>query len=450
MRRRKNGGALLVSLAILAGAWLVTAYRAQLDAAEDSVDASSEAAGYDLSIGTQRELTALSWVWEGQAVNLTRSPQGKWICADDADCPIDNAKAGTLARAAASVSASMAIEGVTEFSQYGLDEPSLVVMEAAGEQIRSYAIGNAAVNGEYYLRMDGGDTVYMEDGGLAAFQAPLTSILDTQSLPGDIAEVTGLSVTTDAQSYSLRLLPDGSWRQSGDDQILDAEGVQALYAPVLATELSDCVGWGELSDYGFDEPQGSAALFYRSSSGVDGSFTLEYGSYDGNNIYVRMDDAQLVYRIPAAALDGLMYPDWESMLPLTVISFDTEAVSSFVLGVDGSEYEILRLTEEEREAVYSMDGWVLDTQRMEAWLQTLLSLTADRAVSSRTGRAELFSLTVNLTSSPEDEEGENLSVTVWDYDSTHALCVSGDRGVLVPREKALALSQELTDILALE
>ena len=216
---------------------------------------------------------------------------------------------------------------------------------------------------------------------------------------------------------------------------------------MLATELTDCVGFGKLTDYGFDEPQGSVALSYRSGSGEDGSFTLEYGSYDGSNIYVRMDDAQLVYRVSAAALDALMYPDWESMRPLSVISFDLEAVSSLTLGMDGEAYEILRLTEEERDAVYSMDGWVLDAQRFESWLQSLSSLTAERAVASRTGRAELFSLTVSLAPTAE---GESLSLSVWDYDSAHALCVSGDRGLLVPREKALSLSQKLTDILALE
>lgn len=460
MKRRTKRAMLFLSLALLAAAWLVTAYMAQLDAEAQAVTAEAETAGYDLSIGTQKQMTALSWAWDGNTVNLARNAQGRWENADDPDCPIDNAAAGALARAAASVTASMAIDGVTDFAQYGLDAPPLVVMAAAGDAIVSYEVGNGSITGEYYMRVDGGDTVYLESGGLAAaFRTELKALLDTETLPTDIAAVTGLSVETDAQSYELRLSSDGeTWlRTDGDEpRTLEAGPVRSLYGLLLATDLSDCVGWGEAAAHGFDDPQGVVTLYYTDESGAERSFTLEFGDYDGRGVFVRFAGSGLFYRASAAALDALMYPDWDSMLPLAVMAFEPEEVASLVIGRDGAEHEILRLREaEDAEAVYSMNGWVLDTKAMDAWLSDIAALTAEGTAHAAEGRSELFSLrlTMKAEESVDDEEPEEppeLSMTLWQYDSASALCVTDGRSLLVSREAALALSAKLDEIIAAE
>mgnify|MGYP002626226077 CR=1 FL=1 len=457
MKRGTRRAMLFLSLALLAGAWLVTAYMAQLDAAE-AEPADAESAGYDLSIGTQKEITALSWAWEGRTVNLRRNAQGRWENADDAGCPIDNAAAGALARAAASVTASMAIDGVTELAQYGLDDPQLVVMAAAGDAIVSYELGNGSITGEYYMRVDGGDTVYLENGGLpAAFRKDLTELLDTESLPGDIAAVTGLSVTTEAQSYELRLAPDGRWLRTdgGEERELEPGPVRSLYELLLATDLTDCVGWDEGADRGFGEPQGVVTLDYMSEAGTEKSFTLEFGDYDGRDVFVRFAGSELVYRTSAAALDALMYPSWDTMLPQPVLSFDAERIDTLVIGRNGTEYEVICLREaEDAETVYSMNGWVLDTKAVDGWLASVAGLEAEGTAQEKQGRGELFSL--RLVMKPETEEDEEepgpeeLSLSLWQYDSVHALCVTDGRSLLVPKQEALSISARLDEIIAAE
>ena len=441
MRRRTKRAAFFVSLAVLAGACLVAAYMARLDA-QTAVYADAEPAGYDLSIGTQKDMTALSWAYMGKTVNLARDAQGRWMNADDPACPVSNTAAGALARAAAAVTASMAVEGVTEFSQYGLDSPALTVMAAAGDTIVRYEVGNISITGEYYLRVDGGDTVYMENGGLAAaFQTELNALLDTESLPGDIALVTGLSVKTDAGSYALTRAPNGVWRRE-DGAALEEGPVMALVGLVLETDFSDCVSWDAGEDFGFDAPQGSAAVSYTDEDGKPGSFTLEYGDYDGRAVYVRFAGSGLVYRTSAAALDALMYPDWDAILPLSVMEIDPAAAEAFHFTLDGEEYEVLRLTEGE-EVIYSASGWVLDSRRVEAWLQALSGLAAEGTASVKEGRGELFSLTVSWA----DEDAEVSEVSLWLYDSARALCVTEGESLLVPKEDALALKEELAELL---
>ena len=41
-----------------------------------------------------------------------------------------------------------------------------------------------------------------------------------------------------------------------------------------------------------------------------------------------------------------------------------------------------------------------------------------------------------------------MSLALWQYDSVHALAVTGGRSLLVPKEEALELAAELDEILA--
>lgn len=467
MKRRAKRGMLALAAAVLAGSWLVTGYMLELDRKGETAPAEADVQGYDLSVGTQRDMTALSWAWDGETYDLRRNARGRWENAQDAACPVDNAAAGALARAAASVTASRAIEHVTEFSQYGLDEPRLTVLAAAEDAIVTYEIGNAAITGEYYLRVDGGDTVYMENGGLAAaFCTDMTALLETERLPGDIAAVTGLTVKTDAGQYALRY-EEGRWRRTDDGgaQPLEEGPVRALYEPVLALELTDCAGWDVAEKCGFAAPQGTATVAYTDERGADGAFTLEFGDYDGRSVFVRFEGSGLVYRVPAAVLDALMYPDWDAMLPLRALSFDPAALTSFTVTRGGRTYQVLCLRETEGgETVYSSNGGVLDAKRVGAWLEALADLTAEGVTSSVRGRAELFSLTLTEAAPAAEEEppeGEEptepeetagpaetpepteTTLTLWRYDSAHALLVTGGRGLLLPRETAEELAEEL-------
>lgn len=447
MRRRTKRAALFLSLALLAGAWLVTGYMLELGRKAEAEPALAESAGFDLSIGTQKDMTALSWAWNGQTVNLVRDERGAWVNADDAACPVDSEAAGMLARAAAAVTASMAIEGGSELAQYGLDEPALVVMAAAGDRIVSYEIGNPTILGEYYMRVDRGDTVYLENGGLAAaFRTDLASLLETETMPRDVT-ATALSVTTDAQSYELRVGSDGVWRRTDGEEAVELEDgpVRSLCELLLATDLTDCVGW-DASGYGFSDPQGVVTLDYTDADGYDGALTLEYGDYDGRDVFVRFAGSGLVYRTSAAVLDALMYPDWDAMTPLTVLSVDPHSAAKLVFGLDGAQYEVLRLQEEEDEAVYSLDGWVLDTKRMDAWLAALAGLTAEGAAAADEGRAELFSLTI-YPQTKDDEEPKPLTIALWQYDSARALCATEGRSLLVPKEDVLSLTEELRELI---
>lgn len=454
----------LLALTVLAGAWVLaeTMVRVPEEALPTLAEASDESV--DLAVGAARDVTALSWSWEGETVSLVRDDDGAWQNADDAACPVNDAAVQGLSRAVASVRADMSVEDVTEFSQYGLDEPSLSVIAATEENIVSYEVGSMTLTGEYYVRLNGGRTVYLETGVLApAFRVHLADILALERVPSDIAAVTGLSVYTEAGDYELVRRAEGQvWLLSGEEggTELEADRVRTLYEPLTELELTRCAAWdaSEAGSFGLDTPRGRAIVHYVDTGGKRRSFILEFGDYTEGDVYVRFAGSGMVYLVPAAVLDGLMYPDWSSMLPLTVLAAEPEEISSLRVELGGHEYRIERLHEttevtvsgesvEVTDIIYSADGWVLDTAAVDRWLASLSSLRADGPAAAGEGLDTLLAVTVTWA----DEEREPASVELRGYDSAHALCLASDgRRLLVPRQDADTLAAELEKLLVLE
>ena len=460
MGRRKKIAVLVLSSAVLAGAWLTAEYMDRAPAAEALAQADPSPEPIDLSVGRAREMTALSWSWEGQTVNLVWDEDtARWVNGDDETCPVDSAAAAALAKAAANVRASMAIQDATDLAQYGLDKPALTVVAATEEEIASYAVGNMSITGEYYLRRDGEDTVYLADESLAAFRVGVEDILALEALPEDVAEVTGLAVQSEAGDYEL-LWRDGTepgwYRVGGERSVpLEEDRVRALYETLLGTEFSSCVAWNaDPEAYGLDSPQVRAELTCTDEAGRDVSFALEFGDYEGREVYVRFPGSDMVYLTAASVPDGLMYPDWSALEPAAVMQLDIGALAELRVTLGENSWDVLRLEETtERQAgeetvevtdvIYSANGWVLDTKAVESWLGSLAGLAAETVPPVGEGRQTLLSVTL-LWKDPEAVPAE---VELRNYDSARDLCiVGGDRYLLVPREGAeavLAAAEEL-------
>ena len=465
MKQRAKLTMCLVSAAVLAGAWLVADYMED-EAVTASAQTPAEEETLSLAVGPREALTALSWSWDGQTVNLTRNGDtGLWEDADDPACPLDAGAAEALARAAAATEASMSVENVSDLAQYGLAEPQLTVIAATADAIASYEVGNMSITGEYYVRRGGESTVYLENGSLASFRVGLDELLALETIPEDIGAVTGLAVRSDAGSYEISYINDvdgaGWYRTDGDAfAALSAERVEPLLETLLETDLSRCVGWTEeiAAAHGLDKPQMTATVSYTDSDGGAASFTLRFGDYDGGDIYAAFAGSGRVYLTSALGPDELMYPDWERMTPRTALTLDTSDIASIALEVGGNEYEILRLEEQtERsiaegdetvtvtDVIYSDNGWVLDTARMEKWLASLAGLTAEDSSPTGEGRQTLLAVTLTW----KDAESVPAEVELRSYDSARCLCVvGGDRYLLVSRSAAEAVVDAAEELMA--
>jgi hypothetical protein len=465
MKMRAKLAVLALALVVLAGAWFLAAYMAGQDDQPPQTDPEESV---DISAGLERDITALSWSYQGQTVNLSYDG-AQWTSADYDACPIDQQAVEPLVQAVCSLTATVVSRDVETLDAYGLAEPALIVMAATADHIATYQLGSPSSGGGYYLRVDDSSTVYgVEDTLLETFSLGLADVISLDILPDDVAQVTALRVRTDVEEYTLLYDPAlgqadyagrYAWfrRQSEADTPLDAEKAQALCQLVLDMDVLSCVSWDGEDEalYGFDAPQGTVTLDYTDAQGQSGQTVLEFGAYGADGVYVRRAGEPVIYLAAGAALDGLMYPDWTALTPLYACPMDWQAVTRAVVTWQGQTYDICRYQEttqqptlDERQSqeitenIYSASGWLLDADGVEAWLQALTALQGEQTALTASGREQLFSVSLY------DGGEEPVTMTVYTYDSARCLCVvDNGQELFVSRADAFALAAQLSEFL---
>lgn len=466
MKRRTKLPAVAAALAVLAGAWYLAETMAKSQ--EKAAVALAPQTQILLSAGAETEICGLSWAFDGKTVALVLDGEtNQWEKKDDPACPIDQEAVKALVSSAANVTAGRVISGVRDFDQYGLEKPVMTISVETREGGIMYELGGQTLNGESYLRADGGDAVYTETGSLMpAFSVTLEELVFMDTAPGDVAEVISLSVTTDVTSYELHggEEPDtGGWKVTEGEVLrpLSDEGGQMLCAHVLDIAFYDLVDWkgGDAAAYGLDTPQGLAVLRYRGSDGGEKSFGLEFGEYINGRVYVRIAGTGRVYTADGAVLDGLMYPDWEALAPLDLLPVDMRSVSGAEITLNGHTYKVDIITERterqnetgetvtEEVVCYVSDGWTLSAPEGAAWFEMLEQLEAESSAGEAEGREVLLALSVFR----EGEEAPAATLELRSYDSSRCVCiVNGEGRYFVLRTQGEELIRKAESLLIME
>ena len=475
VKGKEKTAALIMALGILASAWLLAEFMAGRLGGESQTETAPREEPLSLAAGTAAELRGMAWSYGGESVALLWDEErGAWVNGEDGACPIDQEKLAPLVEAAAGVKAGMALRNVRDFAQYGLETPILSLTVTAENGEADYEVGNQTLTGEYYLRMDGRDTVYTETGQLLpAFQTTLGELLALETGPEDIAQVTELAVDTDAADYTLsyREGESESWFGGASDwtaRMEDGEAIPletgqaaALCKSVTEISFTGCADWHgeEDADYGLDSPQGTATVTYLTAKGETKTFSLTFGSYDGDSVYVRPGGAEIVYLAEGTVLDRLMYPDWEAMSPRTVCPVDRATVTGAEIRLGGHSYTLERhvaaeeavdangdLVTEER-VYYVANGWTLESAAADAWLGRIEALEASGPAGEAQGREELLAVVFHRDS----ETWPEVSFSVWSYDSARCVCtVNEEERYFIPREEGEALVAQGEELLVIE
>ena len=463
MRKKGTPVVLAVSLAVLAAAWLLAESTAGRLGTKEEAGASGERESVPLSAGRQEDIRALSWVYEEKRVSLEwEEEEERWIQVGDPACPVDPLSVEALVAAAANVRGGMRITGVKDFAQYGLEEPALTVVVETEDNAVTYEVGNRTITGEYYLRLDETDTVYTGEGAFPeSFQVGLEDLLAVERAPEDIAAPKALHVTGEGENYSLQRQEegDGAWysgayewyvTREGDTSPVSAEGAKLLWEQVIGVSFQSCVDWHEenFARYGLDMPQVVVEAVYLTAEGEEKTFSLRFGDYAGEQIYGNMAGSDKVYLLSGAMADELMYPNWTAMTPLTVCPVNLEEVAGVTVAMGGHVYEmeVIRKSRQEVDtdgnlvmeetACYVANGWTLDENGAESWLNEVAGLTAESPAAEAQGREELLSVTFL----PEDGTWPAVTLSLRSYDSTRCLClVNETEGYFIARTRGEAL-----------
>lgn len=436
MKRGSKLIALAAVLAVALGVYFGVTAAVKKDEANKAALA-AQTNSESLAVGDYDEIDAMDWTYGGVRVTLARDADGQWVCPDEPDCPIDQSKAAQMQSAAAAVMGEMYVEGAESLSDYGLEEPELELTVRAGRAERHYTVGAySELAGAYYMTIDGGTDVYMENGGLTgAFWYDLENLVAFEKPGEDAARYTSISVVSGGESYSLERVDDPlsvsytdafEWFLKSADGVympLDTDAVEALCEKAANIEFTACETWDAdaetLFDHGLDAPQGVVSVNYETDAGDAGMFALQFGSYaDGGEVYVNLAGSKMIYRAGGTALDAFMYADLAALAPENFLALSGAQIASLTLETDGLGR--------------SVDIELVDVQD---FLDDLAAVYATGAAPAGAGRELLLSASIAF----ENSESA-LAIAFYRYDSTSCVCVANGAGYLVSRTGAEALA----------
>ena len=112
------------------------------------------------------EVSKLTWSYGDKEYTLEKGEDGSWVWTDDKDFALEQDTVNEMAYAISNIAASRELTGVTDYSQYGLDEPdSKISFETAdGETVEILTGDLNEVSGEYYARRSDDYSVYLVTG----------------------------------------------------------------------------------------------------------------------------------------------------------------------------------------------------------------------------------------------------------------------------------------------
>lgn len=311
-------------------------------------------------------------------------------------------------------------EGVVDMSEYGLDTPALTLHTVYADnaavtlELASLTVGNG-----YYLRLNGGDTVYLMNDTLAetAMKQPETyvslAVVTAPSVNADDANGTvmikELSLTgalRDNVITTIRPKEEADGKEYENTSYLltapyktatDSTVTTKVFAVTEITAEEAVVlhpNAAQLKEYGLNEPQSVAKIelgVFTSTTGADGTITssgyyneqlhlvkLGKKTADGTAYYAMADTRDVIYRIHAEQVPWAekTYHDFANQY---LFLRNLTSLRSITCTVNGKEYafEFTHIPEGDTlddELTVKLNGEILRTHEFRVLYQVLMTL----------------------------------------------------------------------------
>lgn len=269
------------------------------------------------------------------------------------DYPVSNSTILSTLTYVGDLSALTEVEkGVTDFEQYGLDKPIATVKWIKGDTVHYFEIGDLAPSSNYYLRADGGDTVYTYSATTAAyFLSPRMDYYDTTVFPfvedEDAAYVNYFEIQKKGQEKIAVELGDLT-----DEELYSAYSIVSPIKHSFSIEKSNAVitlltnlntltvydddlSAEKLKKYGLDDPE--YTFTYRNVADVN---TAYFGkTSDEGYVYMYAEGKPFVYIIDEATINILTY-DIAGYCEAMSYLRTYETIDSLTISGGGKQYDI--------------------------------------------------------------------------------------------------------------
>lgn len=474
MQRAKRIYLLLGVLAVVcAAAFAVTRYQAE----QERISNTNEVV---LEIDPDT-VDSLSWSCEEESLAFHKD--GSWLYDEDSAFPVDEDKVRSLLEDFQALGASFIIEEVTDYAQYGLDDPVCTIDITAGDTAYQITLGDySTMDSQRYLSIGDGNVYLVEDDPLEDFDIPLSEMIDNDETPAfdsvesiQVAGVDNYTAIYQEDSDASYCSDDVYFRQEGDSlSPLDTDLVQDYLDEISGLDLTDYVSYNateeEIADCGLDQPELTLTVRYTDepeegeeestaeTADTPATFTLRVGrdpdertatpeaaeetdEEDEEEItaYLRVNDSQILYRITGSEYEALMAASYNDLRHQEVLSADFADITGLTVTLEGQTYIITsKGSGEDRTFHYNEEE--LDTEDLQSALE---DLTATEFTDETPDHKEEISLTVSL----DNENFPQVVIRLYRYDGETCLAVvDGTPVCLVERSAVVDLIEAVNAI----
>lgn len=403
--------------------------------------------------------------WEYQDASLAFHKDEIWLYDEDEAFPVEEEKIAELLEQFESFGVSFVIEGVADYSPYGLDDPVCTIRLETDEASYEILLGDySKMDEERYVSIGDGNVYLVKNDPLDYFDTTLSDMIDHDEVPSlDQAAQIRFS---GAEEYTITYERDSGNSCCADDVYfterdgsvlpLDTSLVERYLSDISYLSLTDYATYHateeELSGYGLDDPELTVTVdySYETEEGAQASdrFILhvsrdpeerEKGENDEITAYARVGESQIVYRISATDYQNLMAASYDDLRHPEVLTADFGDITQIDIALEGGDYTITAQGENDDQV------WLYQDEELEIsdFRNALKALTADSFTDQQPTEKEEIGLTVHL----DNENFPEVRIELYRYDGTNCLAVvDGQTVSFVNRSYVVGLMEAVNAI----
>lgn len=417
---------------------------------------------------------ALSWEYESESLAFHKDET--WQYDEDAAFPVSEEKIQELLEPFQALEAAFIIEEVTDYSQYGLDNPVCTIHLSAGEEDYEIKLGNySTMDSQRYLSTGDGNVYLVEDDPMEDYEITIRDMIANDETPS-FGQVTGIqfegadSYQVVYQEYSEEspytyCSEDVYFRQEGEDlKPLDTNLVESYLSGIENLTLDNYMtyqaGTEDLSQYGLDAPELTVTVTYTPEEDEEGesqTFTLhisrspeeraaaendtasEEDEEEEITAYARVGDSEIVYQITGESYEKLIAAGYDDLRHKEALTADFTQVTGLDITLEGSVYNLTSEGSGE-DKTFRFGEEEVDVADLQSALE---GLTADSFTQEEPTQKEEIALTVYLDS----EVHPSVQIQLYRYDGENCLAViDGEPVSLIPRSAVVDLIEAVNAI----
>lgn len=219
---------------------------------------------------------SLSWSYDDQSLAFHKDEH--WIYDDDEAFPVDEEKINALLEQFQAFGASFIIEDVTDYGQYGLDDPACTIDIATADTSYEIQLGDfSTMDSQRYVSIGDGNVYLVQNDPMDSFEITIRDLIDNDETP-DFDQVSSIQFSGE-DSYEVVWQEENTYTACADDHYfvqegdawlpLDTSRVESYLSTISSLDPDDYVTYtaGEeaLDAFGLDDPEldGHRAVYRR-------------------------------------------------------------------------------------------------------------------------------------------------------------------------------------------